>query len=66
MTGEQPRAPSSPREGEDVSIRLERPKVHWSFVALSSINIASSLSFVSVFNFQLLTFSHWRDVHKLK
>ncbi|KAL2892804.1 Cation-chloride cotransporter 1 [Bienertia sinuspersici] len=27
MTGEQPRAPSSPREGEDVSIMLERPKL---------------------------------------
>lgn len=26
MTGEQPHAPSSPREGEDVSIMLERPK----------------------------------------
>ncbi|KAL8129517.1 hypothetical protein V2J09_018672 [Rumex salicifolius] len=27
MTGEQPQAPSSPRDGEDVSITLERPKI---------------------------------------
>lgn len=39
MTGEQVPAPSSPRDGDDVSITLGRPKVYASFLSIYAVSL---------------------------
>ena len=41
MTGEQVPAPSSPRDGDDVSITLGRPKVYASFLNIYAVSLHS-------------------------